>query len=165
MAVTSCALVLWRHADDDTIEVLVGHMGGPFWSRRDLGAWSFPKGLVEDDDVDGLATAVREFTEELGQPPPPPDPDLADVDLGSHRAGGKEIQAWARHGEVDPAAASGATFTMEWPPRSGRHQEFPEVDRAAWMPLAEARQALATNQHVFLDRLRAVVEDDGPGHA
>nr|WP_274388133.1 NUDIX domain-containing protein [Salsipaludibacter albus] len=143
---------MWRRRGD-TVEVLVGHMGGPFWARKDLGAWSFPKGLAEAGDADGLATAEREFTEELGQPPPPADPDVPDLDLGSHRAGGKQIHARARHGDLDPAAATGGTFTMEWPPRSGREQEFPEVDRAEWMPLHEAREALAKNQRIFLDRL------------
>lgn len=149
---TSCGLLLWRDGPDG-VEVLLGHMGGPFWARKDLGAWSVPKGLPEPDEASDLATAEREFREELGQAPPREDPDRPDLDLGSHRANGKEIRVVARHGDLDPTAASGGTFTMEWPPRSGQHQEFPEVDRAAWLPLDDARLAVAGNQQVFLDRL------------
>lgn len=154
----SHGLLLWRPGDDG-VEVLLGHMGGPFWARKDLGAWSIPKGLAEPGDDSPTATAEREFTEELGQPPPPPRPDEPDLDLGSHRSGGKVVHVVARRGDLDPAAATGATFTMQWPPRSGREQEFPEVDRAAWLPLDEARLALAGNQQVFLDRLAAAVAD------
>ncbi len=126
-------------------------MGGPFWARKDAGAWSIPKGLAEPDDATPTATAEREFREELGQPAPAAADD--DLDLGSHRAGSKEVHVIARRGRLDPRLASGGTFTMEWPPKSGRHQEFPEVDRAEWMTVPAARVALAGNQTVFLDRL------------
>lgn len=153
MVAASFGLLLWRRVGDDSVEVLVGHMGGPFWARKHAGAWSIPKGLAEDDDPDGLATAEREFTEELGQAPPPHDPARPDLDLGTHRVGSKEIRVWARRGDLDPDAATGGTFMMEWPPKSGREQAFPEVDRAEWLALAEAREALAKNQRPFLDRL------------
>ncbi len=159
MAETSCGLLLWREGPAG-VEVLLGHMGGPFWARKDAGAWSVPKGLVEPGDPSDLATAEREFTEELGQAPPPADPASPDLDLGTHRTGGKQVRVVARRGELDPDAATGGTFTMEWPPRSGRHQAFPEVDRAAWLTLDAARPALAGNQQVFLDRLEATLAGD-----
>jgi predicted NUDIX family NTP pyrophosphohydrolase len=148
----SHGLLLWRHGTHG-IEVLLGHMGGPFWARRDLGAWSIPKGLPEPGDDSPTTTAEREFAEELGQPAPAPRHDDPDLDLGSVRRGGKVVTIVARRGDLDPDAATGGTFTMEWPPGSGRRQEFPEIDRAAWLPLDEARLALAGNQRDFLDRL------------
>lgn len=154
----SAGLLLWRWDDATpeptpaTIEVLVGHMGGPFWARRDEGAWSIPKGLLEDGE-DVLAAAEREFAEELGQPPPPPPDDRPDIDLGAHRAGGKQIRVVARYGNLDPDAGAGGTFELEWPPRSGRRQHFPEVDRATWLVPDMARRALAGSQRVFVDRL------------
>lgn len=153
-ATESHGLLLWR-VGAAGIEVLVGHMGGPFWARKDLGAWSIPKGLPEPGDASPTATAEREFAEELGQPPPPPHADDPDLDLGSVVRNGKVVTVVARRGDLDPEAATGGTFTMEWPPRSGRHEAFPEVDRAAWLPLDEARLALAGNQREFLDRLVA----------
>lgn len=155
----SVGLLLWRDGPDG-IEVLLGHMGGPFWARKDLGAWSIPKGLAESDDTSPLATAEREFAEELGQPAPAAGEDIPDLDLGDHRANRKVIHVLARRGDLDPSAATGGTFTMEWPPRSGVQQEFPEVDRAAWLPLNDARLALAKNQQVFLDRLAEVLGPD-----
>lgn len=158
----SAGLLLWRWADGTpglapaAIEVLVGHMGGPFWAGRDEGAWSIPKGLLEGGES-VLAAAEREFAEELGQPPPPPD-DRPDIDLGAHRASGKQVRVVARHGDLDPDAAAGGTFELEWPPRSGRRQQFPEVDRAAWLDPDAARRALAGNQRVFVDRLLAALE-------
>ncbi|HKJ54651.1 MAG TPA: NUDIX domain-containing protein, partial [Nitriliruptoraceae bacterium] len=154
----SHGLLLWRERAG-AIEVLLGHMGGPYWARRDAGAWTIPKGLAESGDTNPTATAEREFREELGQPAPPSDPTHPDLDLGSHRASGKEIHVIARRGDLDPGAATGGTFTMEWPPKSGRAQEFPEVDRAAWMGTADARVALAGNQRVFLDRLLDAITD------
>jgi len=151
----SVGLLLWRDGADgvDGVDVLLGHMGGPFWARKDLGAWSIPKGLVEPDDPSPIATAEREFAEELGQPAPAAPDDVPDLDLGSHRAGRKVIHVLARRGDLDPTVATGGTFTIEWPPRSGQQQSFPEVDRAEWLSLDEARPALAGNQQVFLDRL------------
>lgn len=152
----SHGLLLWRNRADG-IEVLLGHMGGPFWARKDLGAWSIPKGLAEPTDESPTATAEREFLEELGQAAPAAAPDSPDLDLGTNRSGGKLIHVRARRGTIDPTVASGGTFTMEWPPRSGHHQDFLEVDRAAWLALPDARAALAGNQQGFLDRLEAAL--------
>lgn len=152
---TSCGLLLWR-LRDGAPEVLIGHMGGPYWARRDAGAWSIPKGLAEADE-DVLATAVREFTEELGQPPPPADPERPDVDLGAATTRGKTVRVVARHGDLDPDAATGGTFTMEWPPRSGEMRAFPEVDRAEWCDLGTAAERLAGNQRMFIARLAAAI--------
>ena len=125
------------------------HPGGPFWARRDAGAWSIPKG-EHDDAEDPEACARREFEEELGTP-------LAArelVDLGSVRQrNGKVVRAWAAEGDLDPAGIRSNTFAMEWPPRSGRTQEFPEVDRAAWFDLEAAREKLIPAQAALLDRL------------
>lgn len=123
------------------------------WARRDEGAWTIPKGLVERGDTSVVATAEREFREELGQDAPAEDPAMPDLDLGSHRAHGKVVEVVARHGDLDPTVATGGTFTMAWPPRSGHVQDFPEVDRAAWLVLVDARRALAANQRPFVDRL------------
>jgi predicted NUDIX family NTP pyrophosphohydrolase len=146
----SAGLLLHRGAGD-RLEVLLAHMGGPFWAKKDDGAWSIPKGEYEPDE-DPLAAARREFTEELGSPPP----DGADYrPLGEVRQkNGKVVTAWAVAGDLDVATVVSNTFEVEWPPRSGRRQEFPEVDRAAWFDLAAARPKLVAAQTEFLDRLR-----------
>ena len=129
-------------------EVLLVHPGGPFWARRDAGVWSIPKGEYEDGD-DPREAALREFEEELGVPAP----DLV-ADLGVVRQrGGKEVRAFLAEGDVDASACVSNTFTMEWPPRSGRMREFPEVDRAEWFPVEAAREKLVPAQAAFLDRL------------
>jgi predicted NUDIX family NTP pyrophosphohydrolase len=130
-------------------EVLIGHMGGPFWTRKDDGGWSIPKGEYGPGE-DPFAVACREFEEELGTPVP------ADVflPLGELRAtGSKVLTVWAADGDLDASAAVSNTFELEWPPRSGRMQEFPEIDRAAWFGVAEARTKLVKGQVPFLDRL------------
>jgi predicted NUDIX family NTP pyrophosphohydrolase len=130
-------------------EVLLVHPGGPFWAKRDEGAWSIPKGEYEDGE-DPRACALREFEEELGTP-------LAAtelVELGSVRQkNGKLVTAWAADGDLDASAIRSNTFTLEWPPRSGRVREFPEVDRAAWFGLEEAREKINGAQSALLDRL------------
>jgi predicted NUDIX family NTP pyrophosphohydrolase len=128
-------------------------MGGPFWSRRDEGAWSIPKGEYGDGE-EPLAAARREFEEELGSPVP----STALVPLGELRAGAKVLTVWAAEGDLDADAVVSGTFPLEWPPRSGRVQHFPEVDRAAWFGLDEARSKLVTGQVPYLDRLRALLE-------
>ena len=126
------------------------HPGGPYWAKKDLGAWSIPKGEY-DDAEDPRACALREFEEELGSAPP--SSEL--VALGTARqSGGKVVTAWAAEGDLDPAVARSNTFTLEWPPRSGVMREFPEVDRADWFTLDEARERINPAQAVFLDRLR-----------
>ena len=148
MAKRSAGILLYR-VRDGAPEVLLVHPGGPFWAKRDLGAWSIPKGEYDDGD-DPRACALRELEEELGTAPPLG----ALIDVGSVRQkGGKEVVAWAAEGDFDPAALRSNTFEMEWPPRSGRRQEFPEVDRAEWFDPTEARQRILPAQAAFLDRL------------
>jgi predicted NUDIX family NTP pyrophosphohydrolase len=130
-------------------EVLLVHPGGPYWARKDAGSWSIPKGEY-DDGEDPQACALREFEEETGTRLPPG--ELAD--LGSvKQKGGKVVTAWAAEGDLDADAVSSNTFTMEWPPRSGRTAEFPEIDRAGWFEIGAAREKLVPAQKEFLDRL------------
>jgi predicted NUDIX family NTP pyrophosphohydrolase len=144
----SAGLLVYRRTTSG-VEVLLGHMGGPFWARRDEGAWTVPKGEHEPDEHPEAA-ARREFEEELGHPPPPGEL----LPLGEVRqTGGKVVTVWAVEGEVDPAAVVPGTFEMEWPRGSGRRQTFPELDRVAWLALDEARARMVTAQRAFLDRL------------
>lgn len=144
----SAGILLFRRGPAG-VGVLLAHMGGPFWERKDAGAWSVPKGEYEEGEKP-LAAARREFTEELGLPAP-----LGDYqDLGEVRqSAGKVVTVWAVEGDLDPEAIVPGTFEMQWPPRSGRTQEFPEVDRAAWFGLDEANEKLVAGQRIFLDRL------------
>jgi predicted NUDIX family NTP pyrophosphohydrolase len=153
----SAGILLYR-VRRGAVEVLLVHPGGPFWARRDLGAWSIPKGEYTDGE-DPLAAALREFREEIGQEPPPAGELL---ELGTVRQrGGKVLTAWAGAGDLDPAAIAGGSFTMEWPPRSGRHREFPEVDRAGWFDPDTAREKLLAAQAELVDRLLAKVGPEG----
>ena len=147
----SVGLVLHRTGPTG-VEVLLGHMGGPFFARKDEGGWSFPKGLV-DEGEDPLTTAEREFAEEMGSAAPPGD----SVDLGEVKASGKSFRMFARAGDFDAVAAVSNTFEMEWPRGSGRLQSFPEIDRAAWVTLDDAERLLAKGQRPFVDRLRAAL--------
>jgi predicted NUDIX family NTP pyrophosphohydrolase len=149
VAKTSAGILLHRERGGAR-EVLLVHPGGPFWARKDAGAWSIPKGEYEEGD-DPRACALREFEEELGSPLPP---GTELTELGTVRqSGGKLITAYAAPGELDADAIASNTFTMEWPPRSGRTQEFPEVDRAAWFGLEAAREKLNPAQAELLVRL------------
>ncbi|WP_333773435.1 NUDIX domain-containing protein [Streptomyces sp. IBSBF 3136] len=144
----SAGLLLFRHTGDG-LEVLLGHMGGPFFAKKDAGAWTVPKGEYEPDEP-AWEAARREFREELGLAPP----DGAALALGEvAQANGKIVTAWAVEADLDPAAIVPGTFTMEWPPRSGRMREFPELDRVAWFGLDRARAVIITAQAAFLDRL------------
>ncbi|MCK9248393.1 MAG: NUDIX domain-containing protein [Solirubrobacteraceae bacterium] len=144
----SAGLLPYRR-DPDGLRVLVAHMGGPLWARRDERAWSIPKG-EHGGDEEPLAAARREFAEELGLPAP----DGPTLDLGEVRQGsGKRVRAWAVAADVDPDAIVPGTFEMAWPPRSGRTIVVPEVDRVAWMTVDEARPRLVAAQEAFLDRL------------
>jgi len=145
---TSAGILLFRKRDA-AIEVLLAHMGGPRWQRRDDGAWSIPKGEYTPPEA-ALDAARREFTEELGLPAPAGEL----VSLGdAKQASGKIVTVWAVEGELDPTAIVPGTFRLEWPPRSGTLQEFPEIDRVAWFDMATARRKLVTGQRPFLDRL------------
>jgi predicted NUDIX family NTP pyrophosphohydrolase len=147
----SAGILLFRRDDGAAPEVLLVHPGGPYWSRRDHGAWSIPKGEIEAGE-EPRACALRELAEELG-----PAPEIAVeelLELGSVRQrAGKVVEAWAAEADFDPANLRSATFAMEWPPRSGSEREFPEVDRAEWFDEAEARRRILSAQAPFLDRL------------
>ena len=148
----SVGLALHRTDVDGRTVVLLGHMGGPFFARKHEGGWSFPKGLV-DGDEDELATAEREFAEEMGSAAPAgPTKDLGEV-----KRSGKSIRLFARVGDFDAETAVSNTFELEWPRGSGRIQAFPEIDRAGWFELDEAERLLAKNQVPFIARLRAIM--------
>jgi predicted NUDIX family NTP pyrophosphohydrolase len=145
----SAGILVYRRRGD-RLEILIGHMGGPFWSRRETAGWSVPKGEYGADE-EPLAAARREFLEELGLPVPVGPL----VDLGEQRQpSGKVITVWAVEGDLDPADVVPGTFEMEWPRGSGRTAEFPELDRVQWCDLDLARDRLVKGQRPFLDRLR-----------
>ena len=157
MAKQSAGILLYRRRGGAP-EVLLVHPGGPFWEKKDLSAWSIPKGEY-DEGEDPRACALREFEEELGAPPPAD----ALIELGTTRqAAGKLVTAWAAEGDLDPAGVRSNTFTLEWPPRSGLVREFPEIDRAEWFRLAEARPRINPAQMAFLERLCEELEGEAP---
>jgi predicted NUDIX family NTP pyrophosphohydrolase len=143
----SAGLLVYR-LRDGVIEVFLVHPGGPFWAKKDPGAWSIPKGLI-DKDEESLAAAQREFKEETG------------LEISGHFAqltpakmkSGKVVRAWAVEGDCDPSAITSNTFSMEWPPNSGRQQEFPEIDRAAWFGIEEAKKKINQGQIDLLEEL------------
>lgn len=151
----SAGILLWRRAaGPDRVEVLLGHPGGPLFAHKDLGHWSIPKG-EPDGETDEYAVARREFEEETGFAPPDGEP----ITLGEIRQkGGKVVVAWALEGDLDPAAAISNTFPFEWPPRSGRRIEIPEIDRVAWFAPDEARVRIKDTQIPFIDRLLAALD-------
>jgi len=145
----SAGLLLFRRTSSSTIEVMIAHMGGPFWAKKDSGGWSIPKGEYEDGE-DPLEAARREFVEELGHDPPSGDVfELGEVKQSS----GKRIRAWAIEGDLDVSEITSNTFEMEWPPKSGRTQEFPEIDRADWFDIHAARIKLAKGQVPLIESL------------
>jgi predicted NUDIX family NTP pyrophosphohydrolase len=150
----SAGILLFRERAG-RLEVLLAHPGGPYWVKKDAGAWTIPKGEIAEDE-EPLAAARREFEEETGArvegEPLPLTP--------RRQPGGKLVHAWAMRGDLDPAAVRSITFTMEWPPRSGRQQAFPEVDRAGWFGLPDARGKILKGQAPFLDELERLL---GPG--
>lgn len=153
MAKRSAGILLYRRRDGE-IEIFLVHPGGPFWMKKDAGAWSIPKGEYAEGD-DPLEAAKREFREETG----------FDLQVGAlHElseiklASGKVVTAWAVEGDCDAATIQSNTFSIEWPPKSGKKQEFPEVDRAAWFSFAEARNKINAAQCAFLDRLSSCVQ-------
>lgn len=158
---TSAGLLLYR-VRDGILQVLIGHMGGPYWVGKDAGAWSVPKGEYTDEDP--LAVARREFEEELGQPAPAGELD----DLGEFRqSSGKRVQLWAAEGDLDADRCRSNTVEIEWPPRSGRSVVVPEIDRAEWVDVSTARSRLVRGQvtalDVLLERVRAVRPGIGEG--
>ena len=149
--VRSAGLLLWRRGTDG-LEVFIAHMGGPFWAKKDAAAWSIPKGEYPADE-DALLAARREFVEEIGVAAP----ELDYVSLGEFRqASGKIVTAFAAESDFEVAEVHSNTFPVEWPPRSGRIQEFPEIDRAEWMPVADAAWRLVKGQVPLLDALAAI---------
>ncbi|MEV5874762.1 NUDIX domain-containing protein [Streptomyces sp. NPDC052101] len=144
----SAGLLVFRHTDEG-LEVLLGHMGGPLWAKKDAGAWTVPKGEYEPDEP-AWEAARREFREELGLAPP----DGEAVPLGEVvQKNGKVVTAWAVEADPDLTGFAPGSFTMEWPPRSGRMREFPELDRVEWLGVDRARELIITAQTAFLDRL------------
>lgn len=143
----SAGLLLYRRRGD-VLEVFLVHPGGPFWAKKDLGAWSIPKGELAEGE-DPLAAAKREFTEETGFPIEGEFRPLKPL----RQPSGKTVAAWAVEGDCDPAELRSNTFEMEWPPKSGKRQAFPEVDRAAWFSIEEARERILAGQAPFLDEL------------
>jgi predicted NUDIX family NTP pyrophosphohydrolase len=148
----SAGLLMYRHTADGELEVLLAHPGGPYWSGRDDGAWTLPKGEYAESE-EPLAAARREFAEETGFDPLPPFVPLGEVVQKS----GKRILAWAFAGDCVPAQLVSNTFEIEWPPRSGRRQSYPEIDRVHWFPVDEARRKMNPAQSVLLDRLAQAV--------
>jgi predicted NUDIX family NTP pyrophosphohydrolase len=147
----SAGIVLFRRTTPGRLEVLLGHMGGPFWSAKDEGAWSIPKGEYAPEEAPWDA-ARREFAEEIGQPPP----DGPPIELGQiTQRNGKVVTAYALEGDLDPEKVVSNTFEMEWPRGSGRRQSFPEIDRVAWFTVAQARPKMTRSQPELLDRLEA----------
>src|SRR4051812_3633172 len=151
MARTSAGVLLYRRAGDG-VEVLIGHMGGPFWAKKDAHGWSIPKGEVEDGE-EAFAVALREFAEELGSACPASD----FTPLGEVKASGKTLTVWAAEGDLDATACVSNTLEIGWPPRSGRGQEFPEIDRAEWVALEGAGEKRGRAQLPSLDRLAELV--------
>lgn len=152
----SAGLLLYRRREG-RVEVLLVHPGGPFWARRDAGAWSVPKGEYEDGEDPRLA-ARREFEEELGSPPP----DTPELDLGEIRQrSGKFVRAWALEGDLDASTIVSNTCLVQWPPGSGKEIEIPEVDRAEWLELEPAREKINPAQTPLLDRLEQAMTERG----
>ena len=148
MPLESAGILLYRKTTD-RLEVLLAHPGGPLWARKDDGVWSIPKGLIEAGE-EPQAAARREFAEETGMTP-----EGDALFLGSLRQkSGKIVHAWAMRGEFDPAQLRSNTFALEWPPRSGKMEDFPEVDRAGWFTIEEAERKIAVGQAGFLPILR-----------
>ena len=149
MSARSAGILLWRDTADGR-EVWIGHMGGPYWARKQERAWSIPKGLAEPGE-EPIAVALREFAEEIGSPAPAADYVL----LGEYRySSGKLLTVYAAEGTgFEPTEVRSNTFELEWPPRSGRMQEFPELDRAEWVPVARARELLVAGQAPMLSDL------------
>ncbi|SOD73949.1 predicted NUDIX family NTP pyrophosphohydrolase [Jatrophihabitans sp. GAS493] len=152
----SAGILLFRRVDEspDGVQVLLAHTGGPLWARRDLNAWSIPKGEFNDDETP-LDAARREFREELGLPLPAGELHPLGEIIQKNR---KVVTAWALEGALDPAAITPGTFELEWPPRSGRVLQVPEIDRVEWFAVSDARPRMFSGQAELLDRLLALID-------
>lgn len=155
MAKQSAGLLLYR-VREGTLEVFLVHPGGPFWAKKDLGAWSIPKGEIAEGE-DPLEAARREFEEETGFRPGGMFRELAPV----RQRSGKIVRAWAVEGDCDSTAIRSNTFSMEWPPRSGRQQEFPEVDRAGWFGIPEANEKILEGQRALMAQMELILQQEG----
>lgn len=151
MAKQSAGVLVYRRRGS-VVEVLLGHPGGPFWAKKDKGAWSVPKGEVEAGE-DLMEAAKREFQEEVGHPAP----EGEYIELGSIKRSSKEIFAWAIEGDLDTNSILSNTIQIEWPYKSGQQIEIPEIDRAAWIPLDKAPEKMHTGQDVFISRLAEIL--------
>jgi predicted NUDIX family NTP pyrophosphohydrolase len=149
---TSAGIVLYRWKGPE-LQVLLGHMGGPFWEKRDEGAWSIPKGLVEEGE-DPLTTARREFQEEMGSLP---EGDLIELPEIRQKSG-KRVKAWALEGELDPAMHESNLFSLEWPPKSGNIQQFPELDQVEWMSMDKACSKAVEGQAELFRALERILQ-------
>ena len=145
--------MLWRNYGG-ALQVFLVHPGGPFWAKKDIGAWTIPKGEIAEGELP-LEAARREVREETGYEPPGPFVELPTI----RQKAGKTVMAWAAEFDCDPATLRSNTFSMEWPPKSGRFADFPEVDRGAWFGLAEAREKLLPAQTPFLDAIEAAFKN------
>jgi predicted NUDIX family NTP pyrophosphohydrolase len=155
MARQHSAGVLVYRKTTGLLEVLLAHPGGPFFRTKDEGAWSLPKGLIEEGE-EALGAAIREFGEETGVELPPPGPGYISLGAVTQKSG-KRVSGWAVEADLDPSSFSSNTFEMEWPPRSGRRQRFPEIDRSAYFDLPKARRKINPRQLPFLERLEAAL--------
>ncbi len=153
--IRSAGILLYRHDPSAGVEVWIAHMGGPFWARKDDRAWSIPKGVVDDhDDGDDLRAALREFAEEVGTAAP----DVPYAKLGEFRqSSGKTVVVFVAEADFAPGTVVSNTFALEWPPRSGRLQDFPEIDDARWVPIDIARSKVVVGQVAMLDALEALI--------
>ena len=154
MAKRSAGILMYRRREGK-LQVFLGHPGGPFWAKKDAGAWSIPKGEI-DEGEDPLAAAKREFAEETGLRPDGELVALAPI----RQKGGKVVLAWAIEGDCDARAIKSNVFSMEWPPKSGKMAEFPEIDRAEWFSLDEARRRINPGQLPFIEELQEVSRMD-----
>lgn len=155
MAKSSAGLLLYR-VREGAVEVFLVHPGGPFWAKKDLGVWSIPKGEIAEGE-DPLEAARREFEEETGFRPEGVFCKLAPV----RQRSGKTVYAWAVEGDCDPAAIRSDSFEMEWPPRSGRRQKYPEVDRAGWFDMGSANEKILEGQRPLLAQLQLLLRERG----
>jgi predicted NUDIX family NTP pyrophosphohydrolase len=153
----AAGILLYRQTADG-LEVLLAHPGGPLWAKRDLGAWTIPKGQFSDDES-ALAAAKREFEEEMGSPARGEFAELGSI----RQPSGKIVHAFAAESDFDVETVKSNLFMLEWPPRSGKHGQFPEVDRAEWFSIDEARRKILKGQEPFLDRLLALLKTIATG--